>query len=483
MTHRLKIFAPLLIPIIVALFPVPEGLAPHAWYFFAIFLGVVVGLVFEPLPGAVIGLIGVAVAALLAPWVLFSPEALAAPGFKLGSSAFAWAVSGFTNATVWLIFGAFMFALGYEKTGLGRRIALWLVKTMGRRTLTLGYAVMLADTILAPFTPSNTARSAGTIYPVVRNLPALYDSHPNDPSMKRMGSFLMWTAIASTCVTSSLFLTALAPNLLAVALTETTTGIRIGWGEWFMATAPVGILLLLIVPLLCYWLCPPEVKSGSAVSDWAGEEIKKLGRLSRNEILLIIFVLIALTLWIFASSILAPALVGILVICAMLLTGILKWDDILANKAAWNTFFWFATLVALAGGLNEVGFVKWFGDLIGSRISDFGPMMAMILLTTVFYLLHYFFASTTAHTTALLPVMLAAASGIPGVDLHMFILMLLPTLGFMGILTPYATGPSPVYYGSGYLPGPLWWRLGAIFGLLFLISWLAIGVPWIAFIN
>ena len=92
-----------------------------------------------------------------------------------------WALSGFSNSTVWLIFGAFMFALGYEKTGLGRRIALMLVKAMGRKTLTLGYAVTIADTILAPFTPSNTARSGGTIYPVISNLPPLYDSKPERP--------------------------------------------------------------------------------------------------------------------------------------------------------------------------------------------------------------------------------------------------------------------------------------------------------------
>lgn len=477
-----KSLAPLLVALLVALLPSPEGLPPHAWYFFAIFLGVVVGLIFEPLPGAVIGLIGVTLAALLAPWVLYSPEQLAAPGFNAANSAFAWAVSGFNNSVVWLIFGAFMFALGYEKTGLGRRIALWLVKTMGRRTLTLGYAVMIADGILAPFTPSNTARSAGTIYPVLRNLPPLYDSRPSDPSMKRMGSFLMWTAIASTCVTSSLFLTALAPNLLAIALTETATGIRIGWGEWFLAVAPAGLLLLLVVPLLCYWLCPPEVKSGSAVSDWAAGELEALGRLTRNELLLVALVLFALLLWIFAGAIISASLVGLVVICAMLLFGIVSWNDILDNKAAWNTFVWFATLVALAGGLSQVGFVSWFGDLVGARISHFDPLTAMLTLTVIFYLLHYFFASVTAHVTALLPVMLAAASGIPGIDMHMFVLLLLPTLGFMGILTPYGTGPSPVYYGSGFIPGPLWWRLGALFGLLFLAVWLVVGVPWLLLI-
>ena len=130
----------------------------------------------------------------LSQFVLFAPAELAKPGFKAYNAALTWALSGFSNGTVWLIFGAFMFALGYEKTGLGKRISLLLVKKMGRRTLTLGYAVAVADTLLAPFTPSNTARSGGTIYPVIRNLPALYDSKPNDPSSRRIGSYLMWVA-------------------------------------------------------------------------------------------------------------------------------------------------------------------------------------------------------------------------------------------------------------------------------------------------
>lgn len=90
-------------------------------------------------------------------------------------------LAGFSSTTVWLVFGAFIFALGYEATGLGRRIALFLVKFMGKRTLTLGYAVVIIDILLAPFTPSNTARTGGTVFPVVKNLPPLFDSFPNDP--------------------------------------------------------------------------------------------------------------------------------------------------------------------------------------------------------------------------------------------------------------------------------------------------------------
>jgi L-tartrate/succinate antiporter len=257
-----KALAPIAVAIVLALLPAPEGLAPHAWYFFALFAAVIVGLMLEPLPGGAIGLIGVTLVAVLAPWVLFAPAELAKPGFKPANAALTWALSGFSNGTVWLIFGAFMFALGYDKTGLGRRIALVLVKKMGRRTLTLGYAVSVADAILAPFTPSNTARSGGTIYPVIRNLPMLYGSKPDDPSARKIGSYIMWVAIATTCVTSSMFLTALAPNLLAAELVNKTSKVAIGWTEWFIAFAPVGIALLILIPLLTYWIYPPEIKSG-----------------------------------------------------------------------------------------------------------------------------------------------------------------------------------------------------------------------------
>ena len=222
-----KALAPIAVAIIIAVLPLPEGLPQHAWYYFAIFAGVVVALMFEPLPGGAIGLIGVTLVVVLANYVYLSPDQVAKAGSKWPAEAIRWGLSGFSNTTVWLIFGAFMFALGYEKTGLGRRIALMLVKAMGRRTLTLGYAVAFADLLLAPFTPSNTARSGGTLFPVIKNLPGLYDSKPNDPSARRIGGYLMWTALAVTCVTSSMFLTALAPNLLALELAQKTAKVDI----------------------------------------------------------------------------------------------------------------------------------------------------------------------------------------------------------------------------------------------------------------
>lgn len=478
-----KAIAPIALSVILALIPPPDGLAQHAWYFFAIFAGVIVALMLEPLPGGAIGLIGVVVVTVLAQFVLYSPADLAKAGFKPADAALTWALSGFANSTVWLIFGAFMFALGYEKTGLGKRIALLLVKTMGRRTLTLGYAILIADTVLAPFTPSNTARSGGTIYPIIRNLPALYNSKPNDPSSRKIGSYIMWVAIAATCVTSSLFLTGLAPNLLAIELVKKTAHIEFTWIQWFTSFAPVGILLLIAIPLLTYWLYPPEIKEGNEVPVWAGQELAKLGGLGYKEITLAVLVMIALALWIFGGDYINATTAALVVISLMLLTSVVTWDDMIKNSAAWNTLAWFATLVALADGLNRVGFVKWFAESIAHHMSGISPITAMVVLVGLFFFIHYMFASVTAHVTAVLPVMLAVGSTIPGMPMQQYSLLLCLTLGIMGIITPFATGPSPVYYGSGYLPSKDYWRLGGIFGVIFLAVFLVIGVPWVMAIK
>jgi len=72
-----------------------------------------------------------------------------------------------------------------------------LVKALGKNTLTLGYATTFADALLAPDTPSNTARNAGTIFPIVRNLPPLYDSQPHEASARKVGSYIMWVTFAA----------------------------------------------------------------------------------------------------------------------------------------------------------------------------------------------------------------------------------------------------------------------------------------------
>ncbi|EPO4471556.1 DASS family sodium-coupled anion symporter [Escherichia coli] len=327
-----------------------------------------------------------------------------------------------------------------------------------------------------------TARSAGTIYPVIRNLPALYGSSPHDESARKIGAYLMWTAMSTTCVTSSFFLSALAPNLLSIALIEQQTGILIGWTDWFIALLPTGIILWSVTPLLGYYLYPPTEKKNDQVPVWAKKQLSQMGRLTIKEVILILLVVGALILWIGCSEFIEPAIASLVIIALMILTDIISWDDIVSNKNAWNTFFWFATLVGLASGLSEVGFVRWAGDQIASVLSGVGEAFTILALVVLYFFLHYFFASGTAHVTALLPLMIAVVSQMEGVNIMAFSLLLCGTQGIMGVITPYATGPSPIYYGSGYIQPSEYWRLGFVFGVIYFLVYIIIEYPWLKYL-
>ena len=77
------------------------------------------------------------------------------------------------------------------------------------------------------------------------------------------------------------------------------------------------------------------------------------------------------------------------------------------------------------------------------------------------------------------PVLLAVGAAIPGMPVDRMALLLCLQLGIMGVITPYGTGPSPVYFGSGFLPGRIYWKLGTIFGVVYLAAFFLITVPWV----
>ncbi len=461
----LKNSSPVIVAVLMALLPTPQGLAPDAWYFLSIFVGVVVGLIIEPVPAALVGLTGVSVVAMLG---LIDPSATVNRN---------WALSGFSNGVIWLIFAAFMFALGYKKTGLGKRISLLLIKHLGKSTLGLGYAIAFSDAVLAPFMPSNTARSAGTIYPIASNIPPMFQSTP-EIAPRKIGSYLIWVGISATCVTSSMFLTALAPNLLAVDMIQKSAGISISWGQWAKVMIPAMLPLFLLTPWLAYVIYPPTQKHSPEAPVWADSELEKMGRITTKELMMLGYAVLALFFWVFGKKIgVNGTVAAVFVLSLMVLTKVISWEDVISNKGAFNVFIWFATLVAMASGLKKTGVLTWMGELISTNLQGMAPETMAIMLVILFFVLHYFFASTTAHTTALLPLFMATAAPlVPPEMLPKLALMLAGSLGLMGIITPYATGPSPIWYGAGYINQARWWALGAIFGGLYLAAMIGVTV-------
>ena len=466
-----RVIVPLSLGAVVALVPAPAGVSESAWLYLALFVTVIAGIITEPMPPAAIGLIGVTIAA-SAGLVRDTPAQSAQ-----------WALSGFANPAVWLIFAAYMLTVGYTVTGLGKRIALHLVRAMGHRTLGLGYAVALADLVLAPVTASATARSGGTIFPVIRHIPELYESRPDDGTARRIGAYLLYTAMAASFVTSSMFITSLAPNALAITLIEQAIGTRISWMQWFVGFLPAGVALLALTPLALYWIYPPQIRTSPEAPRWADAQLRLLGSMRGREITMLVLVLAALALWIGATRWIDPAVVAMGVVLLMVLCRVVSWDDVVGHASAWNMLIWFATLVTLAGGLADTKLIAWIGESLAPLFAGLGYYPSIVALVAVFYVLHYCFASITAHTATLLPVFLAIALTLPGPSPVMWALLLGYTLGLTGVITSYAAGQNVIYYGSGYISRRDFWVLGMAMGAMFLAVYISIAVPWMGWLE
>jgi DASS family divalent anion:Na+ symporter len=454
-----KRWAIVLLPALLLYFlPVP-GLNPGQRHLLAIFVGTIISLVAQPV------VMGVSV--LLAMTILVLTNTV--PGSKV--------LSGFSNATVWLIFTAFLFARAITATGFGLRIAYLFVRRFGHSALTLGYSVAASDLALAPFIPSDTARGGGVIYPIARSLAQVFGSEPG-PTAGRIGAFLMLVGFHTTYATSAMFLTGMAANPLIAELAHKIAHVELTWGQWALAAAVPGLLSLTVIPYLIYRLHPPEIRDTQAAQRHALQELHRMGPLSSRE-----WRLLAILLGVMAGWVTSPwhglhnAFVALAGVSAILLSRVLTWDDLLHETKAWDALIWFAGLLMMADALLDSGVIKIISGAVFAHMTGWPwPVAAAVLACTYLYV-HYGFASMTAHVTALYPGFLAAGL-VAGAPPLLMALLLAFFSNLDAAMTHYGTGSAPVYFGAGYVSQTTWWRLGFLISLVNLIIWLGVGSLW-----
>ncbi|OBF25268.1 anion permease [Mycobacterium sp. ACS4331] len=460
-----KAGVPVLVAAVVYFLPVPDGVEPTGMRMLGIFLGTILALILQPLPTGSVALIGMAVAMLT----------------KTESAAKA--LAGFANTTVWLIVAAFFIAEGFLLTGLGRRIALLFVTRLGRSTLGLSYGMALTDLILAPATPSNTARCGGVVFPVVASLSQLEDSHPEpEESRKRLGAFLTLTALQVNVVTSAMFLTAMAGNPVAQEAAR-KLGVEISWGRWALAAIVPGVVSLLAVPWVMSKIYPPTIKKTPDAPQQARDQLREAGAMSRGEWIMAGTFVLLLILWCLGSVVNIDATTAAFVgIAILLITGVLSWKNLADNASAWSTLVFFGVLVGMAAELNDLGVIDWIGNSVAGSVDALPWLVAFAILTLVYFYSHYLFASNTAHIVAMYAVFVGAAiaTGAP----PLFSALVFGFIGnLFGGLAHYSSGPAGVVYGSGYVKTAELFRIGFAISIVNILIWTLVGGGWMKLIG
>lgn len=438
----------------------PTDISVPAWHLFAIFIATIIACITKPLPMMATTLIAVIIATLTG---IFNMKEVAA---------------GFGNSTAWMVAMCMFLAAGFIKSGLGKRIAYLFVKFFGKRTLGLAYALSMVETVLAIGIPSNNARVNGIMYPIIDNLSREMDSDPKNGTQRKMGSFLVFNEYEINIVTSTMFLTGLAGNMIAMGLAK-TQGIEVSWMQWFLAALVPGVISLIVIPFVLYKIYPPEVKETPNAKTWSEKRLAEMGPMTPAEKIMAVVFVLAIVLWLIGSKIGIDATeVSFIAVILLLITGVINTKDMLKESFAWNILTWLSIIMLMSQKLMTLGFFPWFSKTLGAMLHGANWIWVLVVLWLAYFYLHYLFPSVATQISALYAGFLSIALGVAGMPPLLAALM----LGFDGSLylstSTYSAGPAALLSTTGYVETKDWWKLSAIIGVILNIIWLGVGLAW-----
>ncbi|AKP67985.1 DASS family sodium-coupled anion symporter [Companilactobacillus ginsenosidimutans] len=437
----------------------PGEISPVAWHLFAIFIATIVACVTKPIPMMGTTLIGITIATMTG---IFSMDEVA---------------SGFGNSTSWLIAMCMFMAAGFIKSGLGKRIAYIFVKLFGKHTLGLAYALTAVETVLAIGIPSNNARANGIMYPIIDNLSREMGSDPKKGTQSKLGSFLIFNEYEIDNITSGLFLTGLAGNMIALGFAK-TQGITISWLQWFAASCVPGFLSLLIIPFVIYKIYPPEIKSTPNAHAWAEDQLKQIGKMSMSEKIMGATFILAIILWLVGPHFGIDATeVSFIAVSILLIFGVISTKDMLNESFAWNILIWLSVIMLMSKKLMTLGFFPWFSQVLGHALHGMPWIWVLVILFIVYFYVHYMFPSIATQISALYAGFLSVAIG-TGVPPTLAALLLAFCSSIFLSTSPYSSGTAAFFSSTGYVENKDWWKLNAIIGVIFIVIWLGGGLLW-----
>jgi DASS family divalent anion:Na+ symporter len=447
--------------VVIAALPPPDGVTRQSWLLLAIFISTIVGSMLQPLTGSAVVLLGIAATVIT------------------GALDPTKALKGHSDPVVWLVLAAFFLSCGMVKTGLGRRIALLLIRAIGKRSLGLGYSLVASDFILASMIPSNGARSGGIMLPVACSIAEAYDSRPDDGTAGRLGSYLMNLLYQADVIICATFITGQAANLVIAKLVAENSTIQLNYLNWFAAGIVPGLLSLIAVPFMIYRFFPPEIKKTPEAAEFASNELRKMGRFSAGEMIMLGTLISVVAMWIAKDRFhsVDTSIVALLGVCLLLLTRVVEWKDLMGERNAWSVFIWYGGLVNMATELGNTGITKIFADKISGLTTGMTWAVALAVLLAIYFYSHYFFASITAHVLAMLVPFLAATLAV-GAPAGLAVLFLMYFSNLNASLTHFGTTPGPIYFGTGYVKQGQWWTIGLIASFINIAIWSTVGLAW-----
>lgn len=372
--------------------------------------------------------------------------------------------TNYGHPIIFLFFGGFVLALAMEKWSLHTRIALNIVRRTGTQANGIVFGVMLATAFLSMWL-SNTATTV-MMMPIAISIFSLVSRNRLRKELpKPVRSFalclLLGLAFAAN-IGGTATLTGTPPNAILAGVIESKFGYQISYGQWMLIGIPFALLMLISCWFtLCFLIYPSKMGTIEGAGGAINQRFLQLGKISHNEIMVLIVFITTSLLWIFKGSLpfeISDAAIAIMSAVSLFLIPrsdkkgfIMSWRGYGAEndmmKMPWQILLLFGSGLSIASAMNETGLIQ----LIGNEIAAFSYLGVFVIVVICFCTA--LFITEVMSNLALITIFLPVLAGIAiNIGENPLLLVIGATIASScAFMLPMATPPNAVVFASGYV--------------------------------
>jgi sodium-dependent dicarboxylate transporter 2/3/5 len=355
------------------------------------------------------------------------------------------AVAGFGAEFVWLLAATFILAQGMADAGLGRRIALGMLRLAGGRAALVLLAVLGVVVVLTFMVPTAAGRIS-MVLPICLGIAQAAGIAPGSNFARAM---LIGTS-HTTIMAGIGVVTGAGATVYAAGAFATLAGHRWTYLSWMAAFFPPVVVFVLVLWRLLLRVFPPERTDLTGGATYVRDELRRLGPLHPLERKMLAVLAGMYVLWIVGPRWqITTAQAGLLGALALLLPGmqVLTWERAL-GAVKWNVLILFAVSLTLARALESSGAAAWLATAALRLLAHPSPAAVVAVLAPLMVLLRVGFVNNLGMIALGLPLAFTLARGW-GLDPVWVGLIVVMTAG-PGFLLPTQTPTGMITLGYEY---------------------------------
>ena len=407
----------------------PQGRVSLGILFFCLYLWIT-----EPVPFHITGCIGV----------------LLMTFFKLDSFGNIVRL-GFGNDTVVFFIGVLILSSVISKSGLGKRISMFILAITGNKTTNVILGFIIAGTVIGMWITDMAV--AAILMPIARSM---LENEGLKPGESNFGKGLMISCAYGALISGITTPAACGSNIIAMSFMKSMLNLNISFPEWMLYGVPAAVLMIIPCWLLLITMFKPEISHLSRSKEELKAEFRAMGPMNRNEKATTVIFLITIALWLSSAFLnditgidLSSTIPALVCGCLFFMPGVTTfgWKEI-SNDISWDNIILIATGMSLGLVMYSAGAAGWLANVLLSGIVGLHPVIQIFMIVMIVSVIKVGLSSNTVTATIIMPIIAVLAQTY---DLPLLGILIPAALSLsLAFILVTSTPTNVIPYSTGY---------------------------------